>query len=429
MNNMKQSVRELLGQAQVLYSVGKNEEALTLLKQAQTQDPYCEKTYELMTICCIMMDKYKEARKLLEKYLLVNKKSSMAYFHLGNIALLEEKPEEAKAFYSKAELLGCSDRMMYINMASYFEDNDQPEKAIEQYNKLLRVDPYDYDTMERKTNLLMRTADFEAALNAAREMVKTDIDRFEGHHFVYIALIMLEKYEDAQTYIASALERFPDNNTLKFDCIRLFDLVGEPEKALGFLDTYFPTYDAMPQAATMKLGLLLQSNRPEEAIAFAAANPALQEDSAALTILYTLYFGAGDYEKAIEVCEKIERLNEKTSEYYATQYFKPLAVSKVYGMEKAHDQFAKAADTLRDLCAQNPGALDLYMYRALCAYQLAEYAEAKRILEYLIAVAPDEASFYLAAALVYDACGDSQEAQEARQKAQELDPNMVAPLV
>lgn len=39
MNNMKQSVRELLGQAQVLYSVGKNEEALTLLKQAQTQDP------------------------------------------------------------------------------------------------------------------------------------------------------------------------------------------------------------------------------------------------------------------------------------------------------------------------------------------------------------------------------------------------------
>lgn len=89
MNNMKQSVRELLGQAQVLYSVGKNEEALTLLKQAQTQDPYCEKTYELMTICYIMMDKYKEARKLLEKYLLVNKKSSMAYFHLGNIAQRE----------------------------------------------------------------------------------------------------------------------------------------------------------------------------------------------------------------------------------------------------------------------------------------------------------------------------------------------------
>ena len=59
---MKQSVRELLGQAQVLYSVGKNEEALTLLKQAQTQDPYCEKTYELMTICYSKKNRRKQKR-------------------------------------------------------------------------------------------------------------------------------------------------------------------------------------------------------------------------------------------------------------------------------------------------------------------------------------------------------------------------------
>lgn len=429
MSTVKQGVQELLGQAQVLYSVGKNEEALELLQQARTQDPCCEQIYELMSACYIMLDKYKEARKLLEKYLLANKKSGMAYFHLGNIALLEEKPEEAKSFYSKAELLGCGDRMMYINMASYFEDNDQPEKAIEQYNKILRKEPHDYDTMERKTNLLLRTDDFEAALNAAKEMVKTDIDRFEGHHFVYVALIMQKKYEDAQAYIAASLERFPDNNTLKFDCIRLFDLVGEAEKALEFLEANFPTYDAMPQVATMKLGLLLQSNQPEAALSFAAENPALLKDSTALTILYSLHFGMQNYEKAIKTCEAIEQLGEKTSEYYAAQYFKPLAISKAYGAEKARDLFVKAADMFRGLCTQNPAALDLFLYRALCEYQLAEYAEAKRILEYLIAVDSEEAIFYSAAALVYDACGDTRAAQEARQKAQKLNPDVVAPLV
>ncbi len=81
---------------------------------------------------------------------------------------------------------------MYMNLASFYEDEEDYDKASEQYSKILRATPFDYSVMERKTQMLMRAGRFEEALKSAKTMVTTDIDMFEGHHYVYVALIMLK---------------------------------------------------------------------------------------------------------------------------------------------------------------------------------------------------------------------------------------------
>lgn len=431
MNMPTPEVLELVERGKVLYSVDNYDEAIINLKKAIELDPYYEEAYENLGVCYVMADKYSDARAVFNKYLLLNKKSGLAYFHLGNIALLENKTEEAKAMYSKAELLGYQKTIMYINLASYFEEQGDYESALAQYSKLLRSNPYAYDIMEKKTQLLIRIGRFEEGLSSAKKMVQTDIDRFEGHHYTYISLIMLKQYDEAKRYIVDVINRFPDNQAAKFDRIRLHDLTGNVDEALNLLERDFANANELSQVALLKLGLLLQKERTDDALNLVAHSEVLQQEPDALTLMYSLYFGKKDYNKAIEYCEKIQVLGDESPQYYATWYFKALALAKM-GSE-SHDEamsaFQNASDDLRAVCIKHPERVDLNLYRALCEYQLEHYEEAKKLSEFLVAVQPNEATFHLALAMILETMGDHQEAEEHRTKAKELDPNAVAPLV
>jgi tetratricopeptide (TPR) repeat protein len=96
---------------------------------------------------------------------------------------------------------------------------------------------------------------------------------------------------------------------------------------------------------------------------------------------------------------------------------------------EATKKFNKASDDLRQVCLKHPERIDLNLYRALCEYQLGHYDEAKKLVEFLIAVKPNEAVFHLVLAIVLEAQGNTEEAEIHRAKAKELDPNVIAPLV
>lgn len=425
----KMEVQELVEQGKVLYSLDKYNEALDLLKKAEEIDPYYEPIYENLSACYIMIDKYDEARETLNKYLILNKKSGLANFHLGNISLLEGNITEAKAYYSKAELLGFSNPVMYMNLASFYEDEEDYDNASKQYNKVLRISPYDYSVMERKTQMLMRAGRFEEALKSAKNMVGTDIDKYDGHHYVYVALIMMKNFDDAKKYIESVIARFPDNLTARFDRIRLYDLTGDPQKALDTLEKDFPSYVDLPHVASLKMGLLLQLQRADEVIKLVESTDALKNNVDVLTMMYSLYFAKGNFEKALEYCEAIQNLGETSSQFYATWYFKPLAELKMGKTEEAHKHFEDAVEKLKPICVKNPANIDLYMYRALCEYQLGKIFDAKKSIEYLLAVKSDYAAFHQIAAIIYDAAGEINEADKHRAIAKEIDPDKESPLI
>ena len=88
MNSNSQEALELVSKGIALYSVDNYEEAVKQLNEAISVDPYCEAAYENLGVCFIMMDKYADAKVAFKKLLLLKKNNGLAYFHLGNIALL-----------------------------------------------------------------------------------------------------------------------------------------------------------------------------------------------------------------------------------------------------------------------------------------------------------------------------------------------------
>lgn len=421
-------VQELIERGKVLYSLDKYDEALNYFKKAQDIDKYNDTVYENICMCYIMLDHFDDAKKTLNKYLMLNKNSGVAYFHLGNIALLEGKATEAKSLYSKAELLGFDNPVMFVNLASFYEENGEVDKAVVQYNKILRQDPYDYSTLERKAQLLLGAERYAEALQVARTMVQTDIDKFEGHQLVYVNLIMLNRNEEAGIYLDELANRFPEDKTVLFDRARLYDLNGEVDQALKILEENFQNLEENPRTALLKLGLLLQKQETEKVIDLIENSPSLQQEETALTMMYSIYYMKGEYSKAIEYCNKIRDLGEESSQYYATLYFRPLAQRKMGKEKQALQDFEVASKILREVSIERPGQVELNMYRALCEYQLSNFAEARKLIEYLLAVEPNVAEFHFVAAAIYEAMSDMEEAQSHKEHAYRLNPKATAPL-
>ena len=421
-------IQELIERGKVLYSLDKYDEALNYFKKAQELDKYNDAVYENMCMCYIMADRFEDAKKTLNKYLMLNKNSGVAYFHLGNIALLEGKAPEAKSLYSKAELLGFDNPVMFVNLASFYEESGEIDKAVEQYNKILRKDPYDYPTLERKAQLLLSAERYAEALQVARTMVQTDIDKFEGHQLVYVNLIMLNRNDEAGTYLDELANRFPEDKTVLFDRARLYDLNGEVDQALKVLEDNFQDLENDPRAALLKLGLLLQKQETEKVMELIENTPSLQQEETALTMMYSMHYMKGEFGKAVEYCNKIRDLGEESSQYYATWYFRPLAHRKMGKEEQALKDFAEASEVLRKASIERPGQVELNMYRALCEYQLGNHAEAKKLIEFLLAVEPNAAEFHLVAAAIYEAMDDMEEAQSHKDTAYRLNPKVTAPL-
>ena len=428
MNSNSQEALELVSKGIALYSVDNYEEAVKQLNEAISVDPYCEAAYENLGVCFIMMDKYADAKVAFKKLLLLKKNNGLAYFHLGNIALLENKAEEAKAHYSKAEMLGYNNPVMAVNLASFFEEREEYDKALEQYDKTLMANPYAYDLMEKRTQLLIRIARFEEGLSSAKKMVETDIDRFDGHHYVYIALIMLKRYDEAKQYIQKVIQRFPDNRTAKIDQVRLLDLVGETQEALDIVETDFAD-DKSHIVEMLHLGLLLQLQRDTEAIEVVENSSTLKNDQDALTMLYSMYFAKGKYPEAFDCCKRIQSIGEGTPQYYASKYFLPLAEKKMGNDEVAHRHFESSIVELKSVVRGDPAHIDLYMYKALCEYQIEDYSSATKDIEFLLAMNPSVAAFHLAAAVINEALGRNDEALKHKEVAAQLDPAMTAPMV
>ncbi len=423
-----EDVRELVEQGRILYSTDKYEEALTYFLRAVEVDPYYEEAYEQLGICYIMMDRYDDAREAFNKWLMISDNNGSVYFHLGNLALLQGKSDESKAMYSKAEILGFNDPVMFLNLAMFYEEAGDYDGAIAQYDKLLRRNPYSYDFMEKKTQFLIRVGRYAQAYNSSMKMIQTDIDRFEGHHYLYVSLIMQGKYEKAEEHINELEARFPDNKTVIFDKIRLMDLLGRNNEALELMNKEFPNAQESEQLALLKLGLLLRMGKSDEAISMVESSEKLKNDEDVLTLMFSLYFAKGDYEKAKSYCLKIME-NENSIQYEPAKYFLALSEDKMGNKDKAREMYRNNIEDYKAVLRNNHSRVDMYMYRCLCEYQLNDYEQARSDIEFLLAVSPDNAEFYLTAAVIYRALNMTDEETECLNKARSLDPNAVTPLI
>lgn len=412
-------LKELNEQGKTLFSCDKYDEAIQKYQKAIEVDPMYIPTYFNACEAYIMADKFDEAKKIVKRVLLLDKSNGEAYFHLGNIALLEEDYEEGQIQYAKAINNGYDISQIYINLASVAEDNDDWEQAVAYYTKAIVRDRTCYSAKIRKIQIYMMMNKNDEALNSADDLIETNPEIFEGHHFKFIILATQNKLLEAETALEKAQKLFPDDQGFVLDRVKLLELKGYYKDAMELLETIDENIIPQEVVFTEKARLLIAQERIDEAQDLlehynGKTMPELEK------VLITIYLEKKNYNGILNSAKKIVALDEYDSNYFSALYFKAYAL-KMIGSADASTAFAETQKIMQQACSVNSGVLDLYIYRAICYKELNDFDKANEMLDYVSAVDENIAETYYIRYLIYKEQNDNR-ADEELAKAKSLNP-------
>ena len=149
----KLEAQEYLIQGSVLAGQGKHKEALGYYEKAEKDDPMNIEVYLSKGIAYANLDCLDDAKKQFEKALKVNRKSGLAYFHLGSIELLQGNTASGIENYNKAIANGYDDAQLYYSMGLLYEEQGDPDMALRNYSKAIQRDALRPDIRIRKARL------------------------------------------------------------------------------------------------------------------------------------------------------------------------------------------------------------------------------------------------------------------------------------
>lgn len=416
-------VEEYNRQGKILYSMDKYKETLSFYSKAEKADPMFIQTYFNLAEAYVMLDRYEEAKKSLKRAQMIDKNNGEIYFHFGNIALLEENINEAKQHFANALVLGYRNPYLYMNLGTAYEDVGDNEAALSNYNKAIQIDKYFAPAWMNKLGIYMDQEQFSEALSVSESIIELFPDMFEGYHFKFAILMQLGNKADAKEILDRALIIFPDDPGFKMDMVHYLGLVQKYEEAESLLDKEFGSEPDFVIYSKVKIQLLLQQDKIPDAMEFAEKTLAENFDEEINFMLTNIYFTLKQYGKAIAATEKTLEKKSQSGYYYTALYFNALAHKK--NGDDTADMFSMAVNELRTACSQNPGMIDLYIYRALCYKELKEYERANEMVEYLMALSDKEQpEVLLIRAEINKEMGNTEAYEADRSAALKLNPQL-----
>lgn len=376
-------IKELNQQGKTLFSCDKYDEAIVKYKKALELDPMFLETYFNACESYIMLDKFSEAKDLMNKVLLVDKTNGQAYFHLGNISLLEGHDEEGKLFYAKAILNNYDNIQIYMNLAALSEDNNDMEKAVEYYSKAIARDKLYYPAKIRRIEIYSAVNKINEALNACDDLIETNPEIFEGHHYKFALLITKNRLEEASAVLDKAQQLFPDDQGFVLDRVKLYEVKGEVDKALELIETIDISVVPETVICIEKANVYLKCGKIDEAKTLLVKCEENCNNSELERTLLAIYLDTKEYDFVIKTAQKIIDLQEYDSAFFAALYYKAYSLKMLGKSSEANKAFSEASKLLQQACSINSGLLDLYIYRAICYIELGDLNQAMEMVEYV----------------------------------------------
>lgn len=407
----------------VLYSMDKYEDAIALYLKAEKADPMSIQTYFNLTEAYVMLDKFAEAKKVLKRAQLIEKNNGEIWFHLGNIAMLEENFDEGKQYYAKAVSCGYQNPYIYMNLGSAYEDLGDLESALSSYNKAIQLDKYFASAWLKKLELYLAQEQYSEALSVSESMMEFLPDKFEGYHYKFAILMELGNKNEAKIVLDKALELFPDDPGFKLDMVHFLERENRFAEAEKLLDESFFEAPNSADYARLKVQLLLKQEKLTEASELAEKTLAVTFDEELNFFLSNIYFSLEEYQKVIAATARTIQEKSKTVYYYTALYFHALAHKKLG--EDATELFKETIQELRLACSNNPGMVDLYIYRALCYREIKDYERAYEMIDYILAITEDAAEALLIRAEINKDLGKMAEYEADRSEALRRNPKLV----
>ena len=287
------------------------------------------------------------------------------------------------------------------------------------------------DYLVKKIGTLIRLGMYDSANESTDELLAKAPEMFDGYHIKTQLLLHDEKYEEAITFSKAASDRFPEDVDLLFDYAKSLSLANKLEEALKVINSakkmkYFE--DAKRQIILLESQIYAESNNYEQAVACCNECISFEEenefDGEARFMLMNLYLAGNNFEKALEQAKVIINKDEEDIYYYAALYYRPFCIKQIGKVEEAHRYYKEANAIYRIATLENPAAIDIYLYRAMCLRDMEEYDKALEMLDFIEGLSDQIAEIYVIRADIYNFQGRKSKANEELQKAYAIKPEL-----
>jgi tetratricopeptide (TPR) repeat protein len=176
----------------------------------------------------------------------------------------------------------------------YFLQSGHPETALQVADEGLKLDPYNADLYDLKSNACLFLSDFKCAVDALETLYATDSTKADTLFFTKISAAAAEGEKPDTTRLMKwsqvGVRKYPDNPTLLGYLNKAYSMTGQTDSVVSVTNRIMAkdTSDVVPALNAAKA--LIDAKRPKEAVRFLDfaikhGDPQAKENAAAL--LYT----------------------------------------------------------------------------------------------------------------------------------------------
>lgn len=409
--------------ARALFRAEKYSEAEKYFNRAIEKNSMNIDAYMGLAYMYIDMKEYAKAKDNLKKVLVIDNKNGEVYFHLGNIAYLSKDIVSARSNYSKAISYGCDNPVALYYMAMSNLATKDVINAKFYLNQILQKDSRNPKARMKLIEISNSEGNYDEMLIQSEQLILHRPDAFEGYHYKFLALLNLDKDDEALNTLMHAIELFPGDLGFAYDLILFYIKKEEYEVALKYIEKRFEKDSRgkkliLPQKAK----ILFKMKRFDEAKASFEQIGEKRIDEECKFLLMIIMVSEQNFEKAVKLCrEIIENSKSKLGKYYfAALYFKGICLKEMNDIEYAKISIDEANDQLRLQSTKEPGNITLFLYRILCEVYLENYEVALELADYAMTLTDGRnGEIYLARGLVYNRMGDNKKSKDDLEKAKQ----------
>jgi tetratricopeptide (TPR) repeat protein len=429
-NEMRLEAQDLNQQGAMLLRAGNAEAARAKFDKAIELDPMLMDSYKNYGDLYMSLQEYQNAKNSYKKAMLIEK-SGLLHFLYGNACFMNDELHEGLESYSLAINEGYDGDEMMFFMGMAYEHMHDDNMAMRYFQKACVKNPSRPDYLVKKIGTLVRLGMYDSANESTDELLAKAPEMFDGYHIKIQLLLHEEKYEEAITFAKAASDRFPEDADLLYDYAKALSLAKKLEEAIKVIDSaktmkYFA--DAKRQFVLLEGQIFAECNNYEKAISCCNECIALEAESGfdgeARFMLMNLYLSEPNYQKAFDQAVEIVKQDAEDLYYYAALYYRPFCAKQLGNSEEARKFYKEANSIYRLATLNNPAAIDIYLYRAMCLKDMEEYDKSLEMLDFIAGLSNQIAEVHTIRADIYRIQGRKSLAEEELQKAYQIKPEL-----
>ncbi|HEX3878690.1 MAG TPA: tetratricopeptide repeat protein [Bryobacteraceae bacterium] len=306
------------------------------------------------------------------------------------------------------------------NLGRAHLSRNEPEQARQAFQKAIELNPNYIPARLALAQLLVTRGDFDAALKEAAETVRIDRNNKYAPLIQSAALMGQKKYEEARTLLNAMLAKDPNSPDVLFQ-LGVINLAQGKYKEAN--EAFKRTYDLNPANSRGLMGMVesdMAQTKPDEAIKILEAEAAKAPNRLdLLRALGNTEVRVGRYDVALGYFNRVLNALDKDSKVRGDIYMR---IGETYRRKGDYQNSIKALQEARKFLPDNPIVLSTL---ALVLDAAGQYEQANQVYMTVIKINPnDPVSLNNAAFLMEEHGGDLDQALTMAQKAKQLLPDL-----